>query len=181
MQTEVSFLDNQRRVTMAVHPFGNQLLACDAMHGAKIMDGQLKVLSTEQHLEVVHSLETSYGVCGATILEFADKSLVYFAIIAEDGSLHVYNYTRMAPQGSYKRQVFNIKSQVLPQSLDYDNERFCFTFHKAHADIPTQIKVNPADSSVFATSAQDGSVKIWQLQNALSGLPDTKSEVEVVC
>lgn len=69
------------------------------------MDGQVKVLevdgSKDAAFSIVHSLETSSSVTCAQYFCFDKQVFLVFAF--EDGSMHVYDYTKMEPQGSYKR------------------------------------------------------------------------------
>ena len=199
------FFDNGRRVTKQmslVHPEHSQtplLMCCDSLYAAGTMDGKLKFLTLSSRGEGTmqmqrpgietresHYIETTWGVCAAQFFKFENSGgCQEFVVLGyEDGSIHVYDYTRFNTQ-SFKKLVFSTSSQS-PNSdepLSTVEERFCDTKYK-HSGAIVDIEVNPIDPATFLTSSQDGSVIVWrfatEMQNGVQIVPSPRIDADEV-
>ena len=111
-------------------PQDTYLLCADAMYGASLMDGKLKVLRiNESVFEEVHFMETTHGVSAVEFFQFQnDGATQEFIVLGmENGSLHVYDYTKNK-SNNYSKVLFNVKqnanSATRPSVLDASYERF---------------------------------------------------------
>lgn len=106
----------------------------------------------------------------------------------EDGSLHVYDYTRYNTQ-CFKKLIFTLSNHGNhgEEPLDTVEERFCDTKYK-HSGPIVDIQINPVDPCTFLTASQDGSVVIWrfvtEMEDGVQIVPspriDTEQMIEVV-
>jgi hypothetical protein len=108
-EPKVIQVSNQRRVLTSIKKFTNPsnqtyLLGSDSQYGSSFMDGKFKIFSVadltesaanNKQLKDTHFVETTYGVHDSEYFSFqnGDKKNEYIVAGANDGSLHIYDYT----------------------------------------------------------------------------------------
>lgn len=86
--------------------------------------------SDKDHLLIdeKHFVETTWGSTAAELFTFQDEQ-EFIVLGQEDGSIHVYDYTRFKTS-NYKKLIFNVKNS---SELDQSIERFCESNYE-HSD-----------------------------------------------
>ena len=87
------------------------------------MDGKLRVLNVEKdglRMTEEHFVETSWGVTAHLYISFSQTQQEFIILGYQDGSVHVYDYTRYKAQ-NFKKLLFSVQGM----GNDANEERFC--------------------------------------------------------
>ena len=137
--------------------------------------GPVQEPKSQDHLLIdeKHFVETTWGSTSSEFFTFQGNQ-EFIVVGQEDGSLHVYDYTRFKTT-NYKKLIFNVKNS---SELDQSIERFCESNY-SHCDTIVSIQKNPANERIFLTASKDGWLKIWTFI-ANNGEQITKNEQDQI-
>jgi len=101
----------------------------------------------------------------------------------ENGSVHVYDYTKNK-SSNYSKLIFNVKqnanSATSPQCLDASYERFSESKFTQQGSI-TAIERNPGDPAQFLCTSKDGSFTVWKFADTSSPTVTQEKVLDEIC